>query len=47
MLTKSKHGEIYAEWADGDLVDDLDTSQMGKAYSQELFSFLELRKEKV
>ena len=45
-LAKSKHGEIYQEWGDNDLVEDLDTSNMGKSYATELYSFLEVRQGK-
>ena len=34
-LTKCKYGEIYEEWRDHDIVENIDTSNMGKTYSQE------------
>ena len=46
-FAKSKHGEIYQEWGDNDLVEDLDTSNMGKSYANELYSFIEVRQGKV
>ena len=44
-LAKCRYGEIYEEWADKDPVEPIDTSNMGKTYTQDHFVFIEVRKE--